>query len=205
MIAWFKKQWERFRYVVKTGDSPYLIRYRLLKTPWFGIYLHHILRSDLDRCLHDHPFCFWSLVLWGRYTEFRPREFTSSELNEISLGAVKAVHELSQLQDRQAELLQMGTDPGEFAAAVTYLERIIEVSKQAMAGVPIRPMGDRKIPRRWLSLVYRKATDLHRIELDKPCWTLFIRGPSCREWGFLTDDGWVDWRKYHELPKPAAE
>ena len=31
----------------------------------------------------------------------------------------------------------------------------------------------------------------HRIEIDKPCWTLFLRGPFYRQWGFHLASGWV--------------
>lgn len=50
------------------GD-PYLDRLRLVQTPWFGVYLHHIHRPDRDRDPHDHPWWFASLVLAGGYTE----------------------------------------------------------------------------------------------------------------------------------------
>ena len=50
------------------GD-PYLDRLRIVQTPWFGVYLHHIHRPDRDRDPHDHPWAFASLVLTGRYTE----------------------------------------------------------------------------------------------------------------------------------------
>jgi hypothetical protein len=37
----------------------------------------------------------------------------------------------------------------------------------------------------------------HRIELhDGPCWTLFVTGPRCREWGFHCERGWVHWRVF---------
>lgn len=38
----------------------------------------------------------------------------------------------------------------------------------------------------------------HRIELhDGPCWTLFLRGPVYRQWGFhCPDRGWVHWREF---------
>lgn len=37
----------------------------------------------------------------------------------------------------------------------------------------------------------------HRIELHAgPCWTLFIRGPVTREWGFHCADGWVHWTEF---------
>lgn len=54
----------------KPGD-PMLHRWRLLQTPWFGIYVHFIYREDLDPVPvpHDHPWPFWSLVLRGGYQE----------------------------------------------------------------------------------------------------------------------------------------
>ena len=47
---------------------PYMIRYSLIETPWFGIKLHVFLRSD-DDCLHDHPWGFMSFILAGEYIE----------------------------------------------------------------------------------------------------------------------------------------
>jgi hypothetical protein len=44
-------------------------RYQLLKTPWFKVYLHHILQSDQDKHMHDHPFNFTSFILRGGYRE----------------------------------------------------------------------------------------------------------------------------------------
>jgi hypothetical protein len=44
-------------------------RYRLLSTPWFNLYLHHILCSDKDNHFHDHPWKFFSLILKGCYEE----------------------------------------------------------------------------------------------------------------------------------------
>lgn len=41
-------------------------------TPWGTIRLHHILRSDYDRALHDHPFSFWTILLTGGYIEVLP-------------------------------------------------------------------------------------------------------------------------------------
>lgn len=61
------------RFVITGGDgTPYLIRYTLLKTRWGAVYLHKFLRSDEDRCLHDHPWPFISLILKGGYVEETP-------------------------------------------------------------------------------------------------------------------------------------
>lgn len=37
-----------------------------------SIRLHVILAPDPDNCLHDHPWFFWALVLWGGYEEEVP-------------------------------------------------------------------------------------------------------------------------------------
>ena len=52
------------------GDGgTFFIRYTLAKTPWFAVYLHRFFRGDIDRCLHDHPWPFISVVLKGGYWE----------------------------------------------------------------------------------------------------------------------------------------
>lgn len=51
-----------------TGD-PYMVRYKLFRLPFLKVYLHHILRSDEDPELHDHPWNFVSIILWGGYWE----------------------------------------------------------------------------------------------------------------------------------------
>lgn len=43
----------------------------ILATPWFSIRLHSILRSDVERDLHDHPWSFVSFLISGGYDEIR--------------------------------------------------------------------------------------------------------------------------------------
>lgn len=52
-------------------DDDYLTRWRLIQTPWFGIYLHKIETPDPRPTLHDHPWPFLALVLRGGYDEQR--------------------------------------------------------------------------------------------------------------------------------------
>lgn len=56
-------------YPIGSNDSVYMKRW-ILHTPWGDLRLHHILRSDHDRDLHDHPFDFVSFLLTGGYTEW---------------------------------------------------------------------------------------------------------------------------------------
>ncbi len=36
----------------------------------------------------------------------------------------------------------------------------------------------------------------HRIEIEEPCWTLFLRGPVYRKWGFHCPGGWLPWEQF---------
>lgn len=56
-------------YASHLGD--YMRRW-ILRTPWFTLRLHNILKSDEGRDFHDHPFSFVSLILRGGYMEHRP-------------------------------------------------------------------------------------------------------------------------------------
>lgn len=52
--------------------GPMLKRYFLIGTPWFGLYLHHFIRSDNDRHFHDHPWSFLTFLIGGGYIEHTP-------------------------------------------------------------------------------------------------------------------------------------
>lgn len=58
-----------FRRILIGGEPPLLVRYALVRTRSFGVYLHKLCRSDYDRALHDHPWSFVSIVLRAGYTE----------------------------------------------------------------------------------------------------------------------------------------
>ena len=131
---------ERFDINDEATGQLYLRRWRIVQTPWFGIYLHKIAMPDKDRDLHDHPWPFVSVVLRGGYDELlRPNaDFPGSEWSQYGLR------------------------------------------------------------RGWLSIGLRRATDAHRItKLHRtPTWTLVLVGARRRSWGFYTEHGYVDWKKY---------
>lgn len=54
------------------AGAPYMRRWKFGFDWTPGFRLHHILRSDADRELHDHPFGFISFILRGGYYEYRP-------------------------------------------------------------------------------------------------------------------------------------
>jgi hypothetical protein len=61
-------------FIIGGADNPYIRRWWIIpRNRWFNIYLHHILRSDDDRALHDHPWWNLSIILKGGYNEVTPR------------------------------------------------------------------------------------------------------------------------------------
>lgn len=116
--------------IIGDPDKPYLRRWFIVKNPeGQSIYLHHILRDDDARAMHDHPSDNISLVVAGA-------------LRDISPDGVRILH-----------------------------------------------AGD---------TLERKAEQLHRLEVASigGCWTLFIKGPNRREWGFQCPGGWRHHTKY---------
>ena len=144
---WYRDQEGRLHFHLYNRDgSPYMARYWLIPYNRFGIAarVHHILRSDEDRHLHDHPSWSISIILRGWYYEHMP----------------------------------------------------CRCCRKGNCGYA---------PRVWRgpgSIVFRRARDWHRLELDTDylhnrrtdCWTLFITGPKRKDgdpehacWGFLVD------------------
>jgi len=65
--------------------------------------------------------------------------------------------------------------------------------------------GHRRVWRGPGSIVFRRATDRHRLEIPDggEAWSLFIMGPWQRNWGFHTPTQWVPWRDYISPQKMA--
>jgi hypothetical protein len=54
----------------------------------------------------------------------------------------------------------------------------------------------RVVTRRAGEMKLRLPGTAHRIEIDRPCWTLFITGPVVRNWGFHCPKGWRPWQQF---------
>lgn len=62
------------RFEVPSIEQPtenHFVRYRLVQTPWFGVYVHRFDNPDV-RTFHDHPWNFVSVVVRGGYVEASP-------------------------------------------------------------------------------------------------------------------------------------
>jgi hypothetical protein len=68
-----KVEWRGFGYRSDLISGDYMRRW-VIKTPWFLLRLHHIMRGDSDRHFHDHPFDFSSFILKGGYVEHTPHK-----------------------------------------------------------------------------------------------------------------------------------
>jgi hypothetical protein len=79
-----RSRWDlNSRFVIGQPGNPMMERWRLLQTPWLGIYVHFIYREDLDPIPHDHPWQFRSFVLRGGYTEYAWPDARVSGDNEL--------------------------------------------------------------------------------------------------------------------------
>lgn len=120
--------WPKRRNILRCDQAGLLlIRYFILNTRVFGIFLHHLISSDDDRALHDHPWSFITILLTGGYWEHTTTE---------------------------------------------------------------------RLWRGRFSVLFRPAEWQHRLELEKPVWTLVIKFRTRRSWGFIMKDGWHKWEKY---------
>lgn len=86
---------DRFEVPEYDGDGTYLTRWRVIQTPWGGLYVHRFTGPDPRPTLHDHPWNFRSIVLRGGYVERRLDPITM-EVDEDHVvrrtNRVKATH-----------------------------------------------------------------------------------------------------------------
>ncbi len=51
-------------------EVPQLLRWYLIpRNRFFNVYLHHVVRDDIGRDLHDHPWWSFSFLLFGSLSE----------------------------------------------------------------------------------------------------------------------------------------
>ncbi|MDP2358663.1 MAG: hypothetical protein Q8M31_21770 [Beijerinckiaceae bacterium] len=89
--------------VIGGEEHPYLRRWFILpRNRFFNVYLHHFLRSDDNRALHDHPWGNCSLLLIGCYVEHTIRAGgvnvrTLRRAGDVVLRRAKAAHRVELL------------------------------------------------------------------------------------------------------------
>ena len=73
--------------------NPYLLRWHIIHTRLFNIYLHKTLRSD-DPILHDHPWWFVSFMLSGSYLERTQRGIVYRSAPSVAYRTADHMHQL---------------------------------------------------------------------------------------------------------------
>lgn len=55
--------------------------------------------------------------------------------------------------------------------------------------------------------IFNQAEHTHKVSLPlgQTAWTFVAAGNARRVWGFLTENGWVDWRTYLNIPDETEE
>lgn len=81
--------------------NPYLRRWHLTpRGAGPAVYLHHFLRSDDDRALHDHPWPSVGLILSGAYIEhLGPDESVLRTPGDLVARSPEAAHRVELLRD----------------------------------------------------------------------------------------------------------
>lgn len=133
-----------------------------------GVFLHVIHRSDDDRDGHDHPWDFTSVILSGGYWDEQWRWIEGETVS-------------NQCNVRVHDGCGGGCNGDGSVTFEGYREHI----------------GNEWVGRG--HVVRRPAEHLHRVQGIKPgspTWTLVFTGQRRREWGFVTEHGWVHWREY---------
>lgn len=69
MIAHLLNRLFQRKDIVSCDRELYLQRWYLFRSERLGVFLHHFVRSDEDRALHDHPWSFLVVPLWRGYIE----------------------------------------------------------------------------------------------------------------------------------------
>jgi len=158
------------------------------------IYLHRFFTGDNVRDLHDHPWSFRSIILWGGYWEH--------SYNPVWLKWQES-HKLEDSdRSREREIKSVGR----YWAGNTDAEESELKSIMGRNWVRSLPEPEKTI-KKWYgpgSFLKRGAAWTHAVELKKdkhgkdvPCWSLVRTGIKSRSWGFHTEGGWCHWKNYH--------
>lgn len=93
-------------FVIGGNANPYLRRWFVIpRNTIFNIYVHHFMRSDDDRALHDHPWWNVSILLEGAYNEH------TIKAGGVNVRSYRAAGELKFRSARSAHRVELITPP----------------------------------------------------------------------------------------------
>ena len=103
------------RFVIPDYDNPKepsRIRWRLFHCPYFGIYLHKWFKPDPRSTPHNHPWPFFSLIIWGWYVERRIGGRQS--IRWINVVHRQDFHSVAEVKPGTWSLMFVGRDRGDW-------------------------------------------------------------------------------------------
>lgn len=132
------------------------------------LYLHKFYNGDRDRDLHDHPWHFSSLILWGGYWEHSWNPFWKKW---------KADKFLQMTIQEPEKYVRKWYGPGSFLRRGAKWSHKVELKTE-----PPKIVGEHG--------------SYAIVRENIPCWTIVWTGVKERSWGFHTDNGWCNHNNY---------
>lgn len=97
-------------FIIGDPANPYMLRWYLIpRNRWCNVYLHKFCRDDDDRALHNHPWAFVSLMLFGGYVEYHRSGFTLRTALSIAFRWPNHAHRVALLRDDLGAILPCWT------------------------------------------------------------------------------------------------
>lgn len=168
------------RLTLRRADGQvYLDRWGLISDRVGGVLLHRMEAPDPGLDLHDHPWPFVSIILWGGYTEYR-------------CDVREAVERAQRAEAVEREVVEIGQ---------LYRERNrLAADAPLQVHIPDGARRGRLVRRRWLSARRMGLHECHTISAlsRRTSWSLVIRGrrrpkldPDHNVWGFFHPSGYM--------------
>lgn len=180
-----------YKVIENCDHDPYLVRWYVLRTPWVSLFVHKFIRSDEDRCLHSHPWCFLVVPIWRGYIEHSDRDSWRSPVgdNDPTKREVKR---------RVWPIIGTRYRPATFRHRVELLpkrsicEQCIPAWNEFERDNPLVTPQDMLNVSRYCRVCHGTAM----MTTLKPAWSLFFHFRREREWGFHPPEGFVHWRDW---------
>jgi hypothetical protein len=85
------------------------IRYTLLKTPWFRVYIHRLIAVTAHPQCHNHPWSFVAFILKGGYYEYTEvTEWVWRNVGSVLLRPAEWTHNVTTKADGMWSLVITG-------------------------------------------------------------------------------------------------
>lgn len=200
------------------GAGPYLMRWWLFgaskkpdaegnpkpRRPFgLSVYFHCFLRSDDDRALHDHPWDFFTVLLFGSYKEHRNGgpEYLSKSCTELwdwrGANNIEVV-DTREHYDDPVRVIRQYHEGSIIRGRATDLHRVALIPQHFGNGPAMSACG--RFPHAMTDLPWMTSDEAWRVyqmwRVEVPAWTLFVAGKWQRRWGFMCRHGWKHWREF---------